>query len=120
MVQSYEIFSVLSFFEPMQRCSVAKHRQECILSEQRNGPDTPTGITFKLPTTPDELAACYDVIAALRRELRSAEDWIERALRQMDHGYRVLAVWDTNGLVRAVAGYRVAEKSGLRALFLCG
>ncbi|MFT8719924.1 GNAT family N-acetyltransferase [Acetobacter sp.] len=70
------------------------------MPEHWNDPDTPTGITFRHATTPDDLAACYDVIAALRPVLRSAEDWIERALRQME---RIARDTECEKLVRDTA-----------------
>jgi GNAT superfamily N-acetyltransferase len=77
-------------------------------------------VTKQLPPSPlpgsvlrhahsgDELAACFPVISALRPELKSAAEWVERAMDMAADGYRVLAVW-IGHRVLALAGYRTTE-----------
>jgi len=64
------------------------------------------GASLRHAHDPDELAACFPVISALRPYLKSEQEWVERALEMALEGYRVLAVWEGDRAV-ALAGYRL-------------
>jgi ribosomal protein S18 acetylase RimI-like enzyme len=55
-----------------------------------------------------ELAACFPVMQALRPHLSGPAELVERALRQFEQGYHVLAAWSGDAVVGA-AGYRMQE-----------
>jgi ribosomal protein S18 acetylase RimI-like enzyme len=55
-----------------------------------------------------DLAACFPVMHALRPHLSGPAELIERALRQFEHGYNLLAAWSGDSVVGA-AGYRMQE-----------
>lgn len=54
----------------------------------------------------DEIARCFRVMRELRTHLAGAEEFGERVRLQAKEGYR-LAYLETDGAVRAVAGYRI-------------
>jgi GNAT superfamily N-acetyltransferase len=58
--------------------------------------------------TAADLEACFPVMRALRPHLTNAAELVERALRQFDQGYHLLAAWHDGGVVGA-AGYRMQE-----------
>ncbi len=55
-----------------------------------------------------DLAACFPVIHALRPHLSGPAEFVERALRQFEHGYHLLAAWAGDAVIGA-AGYRMQE-----------
>ena len=59
-------------------------------------------------TTPEEIRRCYGVMRELRAHIPDQEKFIERVARQRQQGYR-LAFLESDGEVRAVAGYRFLE-----------
>ena len=59
-------------------------------------------------TTDEEIRSCWAVLNQLRPDLSS--DALVPAVRRMEpHGFRLAYVADAEGVVRAVAGYRVTE-----------
>lgn len=79
------------------------------MSDQLDAPVIlPSGIVLRHARGPEELTACFPVIALLRPRLKGVAEWVERASGMAADGYRVLAAWDDNRVV-AVAGYRVTE-----------
>lgn len=74
------------------------------------------GETAPAPTRPilrhaegrADLAACFAVMRELRPHLAGAAEFVERAERQSDAGYRILAAWNGDKVV-GVAGYRPQE-----------
>lgn len=56
--------------------------------------------------TTEEIGRCYDCLRELRGHLQSAEELIERVQTQQAEGFR-LAFLESDGEVRAVAGYRI-------------
>lgn len=58
--------------------------------------------------TADEIARCFEVMQELRTHLATSDDFIARVQHQRAEGYR-LAFLETEGAVRAVAGYRILE-----------
>lgn len=60
-------------------------------------------------TSDEAVAACYPVLAQLRPNIASADDLIGRVARMRKEGYRLVCVVDQDGLVVAVAGFRVFE-----------
>ncbi len=66
--------------------------------------------TINLATEPAAIAACFPVVQQLRPHLVAA-DFVARIQRmQRDEGFRLAALTDGSGAVRAVAGYRFYEK----------
>lgn len=63
-----------------------------------------------------ELAACFALMRQLRPHLASVEEFLARAARQSQAGYRILAAWQ-NGTPLALAGYRL-EENMIHGLFL--
>lgn len=57
---------------------------------------------------PDEVRRCYPVMRELRTDLSNEQEFLERVARQQEQGYR-LAFLESDGQVRAVAGYRLLE-----------
>jgi ribosomal protein S18 acetylase RimI-like enzyme len=55
-----------------------------------------------------QVGACYEVMRQLRPDLASAVGFEDRWRRQLDEGYRLLALW-AGGRPRALAGFRVLE-----------
>jgi GNAT superfamily N-acetyltransferase len=58
--------------------------------------------------TPEELHRCYPVIRELRTHLPDEKEFLERVARQKKQGYQ-LAFLESEGEIRAVAGYRFLE-----------
>ena len=54
------------------------------------------------------LRACYPVMKELRPHVASEQDFLARAARMEQQGYRILAAWDGEAVV-ALAGYRLQE-----------
>lgn len=65
-------------------------------------------IDIRPVSTAAELQACFPVMRELRSHLTSPAELIERAQRQFDQGYRLLAAWTGDTAVGA-AGYRIQE-----------
>lgn len=65
-------------------------------------------VTIKVATEPHEIEATFDVVRQLRPHLR-AEDYVTTVNRLMQDGFRLAALTDEGGVVRAVAGYRFGE-----------
>jgi GNAT superfamily N-acetyltransferase len=61
-----------------------------------------------LAKTSADIARCYEVMRALRTHIPTSEEFVERVLRQQAQGY-LLAYLETEGEIRAVAGYRYSE-----------
>lgn len=58
--------------------------------------------------TAEEIHRCYSVMHELRTHLVDEREFIDRVTRQREQGYR-LAFLESNGEVRAVAGFRYLE-----------
>ena len=58
--------------------------------------------------TPAEIGRCYEVMRELRTHLKTRKEFVARVQRQRHEGFR-LAFLETEGEVRAVAGYRIQE-----------
>lgn len=56
-------------------------------------------------TTDDAIAACFPVMVQLRPHL-APESFVARVRQQEAQGYRLVALFDDSGTVRACAGYR--------------
>lgn len=67
-----------------------------------------TNVELRHAESPAELAACFPVMRELRPQLSSADEFVERAARQMTAGYRLLAAW-IDGRPVGLAGYRIQE-----------
>jgi GNAT superfamily N-acetyltransferase len=61
-----------------------------------------------IASTPQEIRCCYPVMRELRTHITDEEKFIERIARQQKQGYQ-LAFLESEGEVRAVAGYRFLE-----------
>lgn len=63
--------------------------------------------------TPDEFSLAYDAMSCLRPHLASREEFVKRATRQAESGYRIVAAFADDGdpLAPAVgaAGFRFIE-----------
>jgi GNAT superfamily N-acetyltransferase len=66
------------------------------------------GARIGIAETPQELRRCFPVMRELRTQITDEESFIERVLRQQKQGYQ-LAFLESEGDVRAVAGYRFLE-----------
>jgi len=66
------------------------------------------GTRIGIAETPQELRRCFPVMRELRTQITDEESFIERVLRQQKQGYQ-LAFLESEGDVRAVAGYRFLE-----------
>src|SRR6185295_7106459 len=64
-------------------------------------------MNIKLAETDAEIERCFPVMVQLRLHL-TREDFLERAARQKQEGYKVAFV-DDEGVVTAVAGFRIME-----------
>jgi len=62
---------------------------------------------IQLIESPDALQRCYPVMAELRPHL-SAQQFVEQAMRQHHHGYRLAALEDHDE-IHALAGFRILE-----------
>ncbi len=70
----------------------------------------PSATAIALATEPAAIAACFPVVQQLRPHLVAAE-FVARIQRmQREEGFRLAALTDAAGTVRAVAGYRFYEK----------
>ncbi len=70
----------------------------------------PSATAIALATEPAAIAACFPVVQQLRPHLVAA-DFVARIQRmQSEEGFRLAALTDAAGTVRAVAGYRFYEK----------
>ena len=65
-------------------------------------------MTIRPARSEADLAACFPVMQALRPHLSGPAEFIERALRQFEQGYHLLAAWSADTVVGA-AGYRMGE-----------
>lgn len=70
-------------------------------------------MSIAVAETAGDIARCYEVMRALRANLATEEEFVERVQRQQAEGYR-LAFLEVEGEVRAVAGYRIFD------LLFCG
>jgi ribosomal protein S18 acetylase RimI-like enzyme len=55
-----------------------------------------------------DIAACFTLVRALRPQLISEAEFVERWRRQSEQGYAILGLWRAQGPV-ALAGFRVQE-----------
>jgi GNAT superfamily N-acetyltransferase len=58
--------------------------------------------------TDSQIAACFDVMRQLRPHLTDTDAFVARVRVQQANGYMLAALRD-DGIVRAVAGYRIIE-----------
>ena len=58
--------------------------------------------------TPEEIRRCFPVMRELRTHFTDADKFLERVQRQQKEGYQIAFV-ESEGEVRAVAGYRFLE-----------
>jgi GNAT superfamily N-acetyltransferase len=65
--------------------------------------------SISIAATPEAIRRCHPVMRELRTHLHNAERFVERVQRQQKGGY-LLAFLESEGEVRAVAGYRFLEK----------
>lgn len=63
---------------------------------------------IQLAEKDDDIARCFPVMAELRTHLKQGE-FVERIRRQQRDGGYALAFLEEEDVVRAVAGYRIAE-----------
>ncbi len=64
-----------------------------------------------------DIAACYALMRALRPQLSSEAEFIERWRRQSEQGYSIVVIWRAQRPV-ALAGFRVQENL-VHGRFLC-
>ncbi len=64
--------------------------------------------TIRLAESPEDIARCFDTMHELRPYLLHGE-FVERVQRQQREGGYRLALLESDGAVRSVAGYRFAE-----------
>lgn len=69
----------------------------------------PYGPALRHADTDADLQACWPVVQQLRPRLQNAGDFITRVHRMRADRYRILAAWQDDGTVQALAGYRLAE-----------
>jgi len=67
-----------------------------------------TNSHVEIATTAKDIRHCYPVMRELRPLVQDAKQFVERVLRQQKQGYRI-AFLESDGEVRAVAGYRFLE-----------
>jgi len=65
--------------------------------------------SISIAATREAIRRCHPVMRELRTHLHNAERFVERVQRQQRGGY-LLAFLESDGEVRAVAGYRFLEK----------
>jgi GNAT superfamily N-acetyltransferase len=58
--------------------------------------------------TVEDIRRCFPVMRELRSHITDAEDFVQRVKRQQEQGYQ-LAFLESEGQVRAAAGYRFLE-----------
>jgi GNAT superfamily N-acetyltransferase len=63
---------------------------------------------ISIAATPDAIRRCHAVMKDLRPHIHNVEKFVERVQRQQKRGYLV-AFLESEGEVRAVAGYRYLE-----------
>jgi GNAT superfamily N-acetyltransferase len=61
-----------------------------------------------IATTPQDVERCFPVMRELRTHIEDLPEFVERVTRQQTDGY-LLAFVESEGEVRAVAGYRYLE-----------
>jgi GNAT superfamily N-acetyltransferase len=61
-----------------------------------------------IASSPEEIRRCYPVMRELRTHFEDADRFIEQVQRQHGQGYQ-LAFLESDGEIRAVAGYRYLE-----------
>jgi GNAT superfamily N-acetyltransferase len=64
---------------------------------------------ISIAATPEAIRRCHPVMRESRTHIHNAERFVERVQRQQKGGY-LLAFLESEGEVRAVAGYRFLEK----------
>ena len=65
-------------------------------------------VDIALATTPEQIQRCHPVMRELRPQFQNQEQFVERVQRQQQQGY-LLTFVESDGEVRAVAGYRFLE-----------
>ena len=63
---------------------------------------------ISIAATPEAIRRCHAVMKELRPYIHNAEKFVERVQRQQKRGY-IVALLESEGEVRAVAGYRFLE-----------
>lgn len=63
---------------------------------------------ISIAATPEAIRRCHVVMKELRPHIHNAEKFVERVQRQQKRGY-IVALLESEGEVRAVAGYRFLE-----------
>ncbi len=63
---------------------------------------------ISLARTPRQIARCFEVMRQLRPHFKTARSFVGQVHRQQAQGY-LLALLETDGAVRAVAGYRYLD-----------
>jgi len=66
------------------------------------------GARIGIAETPKDLGRCFPVMGELRTHITDEASFVERVLRQQKQGYQ-LAFLESEGEIRAVAGYRFLE-----------
>ena len=61
-----------------------------------------------IATSAKDIRRCYPVMRELRSLFQDAKQFVERVLQQQKQGYRI-AFLESDGEIRAVAGYRILE-----------
>ena len=65
-------------------------------------------VQISIAATPDAIRRCHTVMKELRPHIHNSERFVERVQRQQKRGY-ILAGLESEGEMRAVAGYRFLE-----------
>jgi len=68
----------------------------------------PAKVAIGRAETPNAIGRCYEDMRELRTHLKSRKEFVARVQRQLQEGFR-LAFLESEGEVRAVAGYRIQE-----------
>lgn len=76
----------------------------------------PRYFRFSHANTDDEIRECFPIMRELRPHLTEPDEFVRQVRRQMEQGYRLLAVWSGSRVV-ACAGYRLMDNL-LRGRFL--
>jgi GNAT superfamily N-acetyltransferase len=74
----------------------------------RKTPTWKKAYRIAIAKTREDVRRCFPVMRELRPHFKSAEKFVQQVLRQQRDGY-LLAFLETEGEVRAVAGYRFLE-----------
>lgn len=69
---------------------------------------TREGEKIAIAGTPEQIRRCYPVVRELRPHIETEDDFLAQVQRQQRQGY-ILACIESEGEVRAVAGYRYME-----------